>query len=115
MSNVPIFKKEHLNLYQILNKSGTYIVKCANTVRPQYLIHDGSKSRYIVNLRVATKEKLLEALSILGHRDECLFEEVKHCFICGTIWYNHLDDEELLPTKGENLIATFNDNLQCVS
>jgi len=114
-NNAPIFKKEHLNLYQILNKPGTYVCKCSSTVKPHYLIEDGSKSRFIVNLRVATKENLLEALRILNNREECLFEEVKHCFISGAIWYNHLDDTDSLPIKGENIIATFNDKFQCES
>jgi len=115
MSNIPIFKKEHLNMYQILNKPGTFICKCANTVIPRYLIEDGNKSRFIVNLRIATKENLLEILGILGKRDECLFDEVKHLFISGTIWFNQLDDIECLPTKGESVIATFNEKLQCES
>jgi hypothetical protein len=115
MSNMPVFKKEHLNMYQILNKPGTYICKCANTVKPIYLIEDGSKSRFLVNLRVATKDNLLDALRILGDREECLFEEVKHCFITGVIWYSHLEDTEFLPTKGENVIVTFNDKLSCES
>lgn len=115
MQNNPVFKKEHLNMYQILNKPGTYICKCANTVRPIYLINDGSKSRFLVNLRVATKDNLLDALKILDGRDECLFDEVKHCFITGVLWYNSLDDTELLPTKGENVIVTFNEKLLCES
>jgi hypothetical protein len=114
INNAPIFKREHLYLYQIL-KPGTFLCKCATTVKPSYLINDGSKSRFIVNLRVASKEKLMEVLSILGHREECLFEEVKHCFCSGTLWFNQLEDIEFLPTKGETVIATFNNKLQCES
>ncbi len=113
--DVPIFKKDHLKLYQVLNGPGTYIVKVANTVKPSYLIEDGSKSRFIVNLRVATKENLLECLKILGKDDMVEFSKVKHCFISGTIWFNNLDDLEYLPTKGENVIVTFNEKLQCES
>ena len=115
MTDVPIFKKEHLSLYQVLSKPGTYIVKVANTIRPSYLIEDGSKSRYIVNLRVATKDNLVECLKILGKEEMIPFEKVKGLFTSGTIWYNQLDDIEYLPTKGEAVIATFNDKLQCES
>lgn len=115
IEDVPIFKKEHLSLYQVLTKPGTYIVKVANTVRPNYLIEDGSKSRYIVNLRVATKDNLVECLSLLGKEEMIPFEKVKGLFTSGTIWYNQLDDIEHLPTKGEAVIATFNDKLQCES
>lgn len=111
----PIFKKEHLQLYQVLQTPGTYIVKVANTVKPSYLIEDGSKSRFIVNLRVATKDNLLSCLNILGNKEMIEFSKVKQCFTAGVIWYNQLDDIEYLPTKGENVIATFNDKLQCES
>jgi hypothetical protein len=111
----PVFKKDHLQLYQVLSKPGTYIVKVANTVRPHYLIEDGSKSRYIVNLRVATKDNLLECLKVLGVNEAIPFDQVKQFFTSGTIWYNQLDDIEYLPTKGEAVIATFNDKLQCES
>lgn len=113
--DVPIFKKDHLQLYQILQKPGTYIVKVANTIRPNYLIEDGSKSRFIVNLRVATKDNLILCLQELGKDDMIEFSKVRHFFTSGTIWYNQLDNLEELPTKGENVIATFNDKLQCES
>jgi len=115
IEDVPIFKKEHLQLYQVLSKPGTYIVKVANTIKPSYLIEDGSKSRFIANLRVATKENLIACLKELGNNEAVEFSKVKQFFTSGTIWFNQLDDLEELPTKGEAVIATFNDKLQCES
>lgn len=115
LNDIPIFKKDHLQLYQVLTKPGTYIVKVSNTVRPSYLIEDGSKSRFIVNLRVATKDNLVACLKELGTDEMIEFSKVKQYFTSGTIWFNQLDDTEDLPTKGENVIATFNDKLQCES
>lgn len=113
-----IFKKNHLEFYQMVEEPGTYIVNVASNVKSKYLIEDGDKSRYIVNLRVSTLDKLKEAVDILDHREECQFDEVKHCFLSGTIWENSLDETEKLPTKGENVIATFNyveDKLLCTN
>lgn len=115
IEEVPVFKKEHLSLYQVLVKPGTYIVKVSNTVRPSYLIEDGSKSRFIVNLRIATRENLMACLNELGKNEVIEFSKVKQFFTSGTIWYNQLDDIEYLPTKGEAVIATFNEKLQCES
>jgi hypothetical protein len=115
IEEVPVFKKEHLSLYQVLVKPGTYIVKVSNTVRPSYLIEDGSKSRFIVNLRIATRENLIACLNELGKNEVIEFSKVKQFFTSGTIWYNQLDDIEYLPTKGEAVIATFNEKLQCES
>jgi len=115
IEDVPVFKKEHLSLYQVLVKPGTYIVKVANTIRPSYLIEDGSKSRFIVNLRIATKENLIACLDELGKNDAIEFSKVRQFFTSGTIWFNQLDDLEELPTKGEAVIATFNEKLQCES
>ena len=113
-----IFNKDHLNHYSIVKEPGTYVVKCANTVRPQYLIEDGSKSRYIVNLRAATIENLEECLDILGKRQICSFHDVRDLFLSGTIWENDLDDLKRLPVKGEKVIVTFDyvdDIMRCVS
>lgn len=102
-----IFNKDHLNHYSIVRKPGTYVVKCSNTVRPEYIIEDGSKSRYIVNLRAATIESLEECLNILGTRQICSFHDVRDLFLSGTIWENDIDDLKRLPVKGEKVIVTF--------
>lgn len=118
MIEIPILKKENLNLYQVLKEPGTYIVKVANTVKPQHLFtHDGYP-RYIVNLRVATEENFKKCLKILGKDESCEFSEVKDCFMSGALWERDLQDISQLPTKGENIIATFDyvdDILRCVS
>jgi hypothetical protein len=118
MIDIPIFKKQHLELYQVLDKPGTYQTKVSNTVKPEFLYEDGNKSRYLINLRVATKSNFEECLKILGNREICDFQEVKHCFLTGAIWEKDIHDLTLLPTKGESVIATFDyvdDIIRCVS
>ena len=100
-------KKSSLRNYEIIPGPGTYIVKVANAVKPEYLIEDGSKSRYIVNLRCAPLPLLEECVSIMGPRELIPFEQVKHCFSSGTLWENEIEDLMKLPAKGEEIIATF--------
>ena len=118
MIETPIFHKKNLALYQVLKEPGTYHVKVSNTVKPEFLYEDGNKSRYIVNLRIATPKNFENCLEILGSREYCDFSEVKHCFLAGAIWEKDLVDLTLLPTKGETVIATFDyvdDIMRCVS
>lgn len=113
--NEPIFKKEFLKTYLVVEEPGTYIVKSANS----YLLEDGDKTRYLLNLRAATIEGLEKCLSILGNRLSCPYSELNECFITGTLWENSVSDKSLVPAKGENVIATYDYNsegvLWCVS
>ena len=118
MPSGAVLKKEHLKFYNVIEEPCTAIVTVANTVKPEYLIEDGSASRFIVNLRVATKEGFDNCLDILGDKTSCAFNKVSGCFLAGTLWVNEILEIEQLPTKGEQIIATFdikNDELRCVS
>jgi len=111
-------KKSNLRNYDVIPGSGTYIVKVANTVKPNYLIEDGSKSRYIVNLRCATIEGFERCLEKMDNHELIPFEEVRDCFMNGTIWENDLDNVMQLPTKGEEVIITvekIDDIYRCTS
>ena len=112
-----LFSKDLLKHYKVIDGPGTYIVQVVNTVKPEYIIDD-QYPRYIVNLRASTEEKLIHAVKILGTRARCAWHEVQDCFIPGVIWDKDLPDLELLPTKGESVIATYNmvdGVLRCVS
>jgi len=118
MNDTPIFYKKNLALYQVLKEPGTYHVKVSNTVKPEFLYEDGNKSRYIINLRIATKSGFEECLKIIGNDDYCDFSKVRQCFIAGVIWERDIVDLSLLPTKGESVIATFDyvdDVMRCIS
>ena len=113
-----ILKKEHLRDYYLVSEPGTFIVKVTNTVKPEYLYDEGSKARYLVNLKVGTQKGFEACLSKMGNREIINFSEVKDCFLTGAIWDNDLDDIQKLPTKGEKVIATFDyveDILKCIS
>jgi len=113
-----IFKKEYLNHYQVIEEPGTYIVKVGNTVKPEYFIEDGSKSRFIVNLRAASLENLKRCIDIMGERTKCDFDEIKDCFTSGVLWHEDINDMSKLPTKGESIIATYDyvdDVFRCIS
>jgi hypothetical protein len=112
------FSKKTLKNYEIIKEPGTHIVQVSNTVKPEYLIEDGSKSRYIINLRVGTIEGFKKCLEIFGDKEEIEIKEINNCFLSGVIWSNNLEDLNLLPVKGENVIASFDyldDKLVCTS
>lgn len=118
MSLESIFKKSNLNFYSIIDKPGTYMVVAAGRVTENQYINDGSKSRYLVNLRVASLNGLEECLDIMGDSDSIPFRQVGHCFITGAIWENDVQNKLDLPTKGETVIATFDyvdSVMRCVS
>lgn len=102
-----ILKKEHLRNYKVINKPGTFMVKVANTVKPEYLYEDGSKSRFIVNLRCATLDGFEECLQLMGTNETVPFERVNKCFMSGALWESDIEDITVLPIKGEEVIATF--------
>ncbi len=107
MSYEPVFKRDNLRLYQIIDEPGTYMVKAAGRVTENQYIEDGSKSRYLVNLRAASIEQLEECLDIIGEDSTIAFKFVSQCFITGAIWEGDIQNKLDLPTKGEVLIASF--------
>jgi len=114
----PIFKKKSLAHYQVVNEPGTFIVKVANTVKPEHLYEDDGYPRYLVNLRAATQEGLEACVDTLDEKDECKFKDIRDNFITGSIWENEMENISLFPVKGENIIATYDyvdDVLRCVS
>jgi hypothetical protein len=119
MRNNAIFKLRHLKNYDVIEGPCTAMVKVANDVKPEYLIEDGTKSRYLVNLRVGEKASIEEAMEVLGDRSMCAFSEVSKYFLTGVIWEQSIEDLLLLPKKGEYVIASFdyddNEILRCVS
>jgi hypothetical protein len=99
--------KSNLKNYYVVSEPGTHIVKSANSVNPDFVYDEGSKARYIVNLRVATIDGFQECLEIMGNKNIIQFKEVRSCFLSGAIWANDVECISHLPTKGENIIATF--------
>lgn len=116
--SVAILKKSHLNTYNVIPGPGTFKVKVLSTVKPEYIYDEGSKARYIVNLRAATVEGFEKCLEIMDIDEWVPFVEVRGCFMSGVIWDNDLSDYESLPIKGEEVIVTFDyveDVLRCTS
>jgi len=114
-----IMKKEHLRNYDVIPGPGTFVLKTANTVKPEYLYGDGAKSRYLVNLRAATIDGFERCLEIMGNNESVEMDKsVYNCFMSGSIWENDLPDITKLPNKGEEIIATFDyvdDILRCTA
>lgn len=119
MRSEPIFKKSHLADILVLTKPGTFKVKVFNTIKPEYLIEDDSKSRYLVNLKVAELPALKKSLETMEDKEEIPFCQIKNIFKTGTIWENNLQDTLDLPVKNEEVIANFDysdyGNLVCKS
>ena len=104
--NEPVFKKESLCHFAIVDEPGTYIVKSANST----YFEDGTKSRYLLNLRATTIESLEHIEEVLGNRDECPYSELNGCFLTGVVWENRIQSKEDVPTRGESVIATYDLN-----
>ena len=102
-----VLKKSNLRNYNVIPGPGTFVVKVANAIKPEYLIDEGSKSRYIVNLRASTIEGFQKCLLLMGNKEYIPFAVIKDCFLTGVIWDNEVDDITKLPAKGEDIIATF--------
>ena len=118
VNNYALFKKDNLKFYQIVKEPCTAVVTVANTVKLDYLIEDGSASRFIVNLKVATAEGFKNCLKVLNSRSACPFSDVASHFLSGALWASDIIDNEQLPTKGEKIIATFEikeELLRCVA
>lgn len=105
MSN-SVFHKKLLNHYSIVpEQEGVYKVQVAGCSRQ--LFDEGlSTSRYLVHLRAGFLKNLKEAVQRLGNNESCSYNEVRDCFLIGAIWENKIDDLELLPAKGEYVLAT---------
>ena len=101
-----IFKKDSLKHYAVIDGPGTFIVKSVSRT----YIEDGSKSRYLLNLRAATIDALEHIVGVLGQRNECSFKELEGCFITGTLWANKVQEDIDLPAKGEKVIASYDYN-----
>lgn len=116
--SVAVLKKSNLRNYQVIEEPGTYVVKVAHSIKPDYLYGEGSNARYIINLRVATTEGFEECLKLMGNYEIVEFKRVRNCFMSGALWENDLDDITRLPAKGEEVIAVFDyidDRLLCTS
>ena len=113
-----VMRRSNLRNYEVISDPGTHVVKVAGSVKPDFIIEDGAKSRYLVNLRVSTIKGFEECLHIMGNRENVPFKDVRHNFMTGALWSNDVDDLERLPAKGESIIATFDyvdDVMRCVS
>ena len=114
MSNV-IFHKELLKHYQVVDKAGTYIVAVAQDITERNLYVEDSFPRYLIPLRVIRSEDLV-TLSELLSKKRVTFKSINHLFLTGAVFDNGDIDKLLLPTKGEQVVATFeykNDVLLC--
>jgi hypothetical protein len=111
--NEPIFKLEHLNGFSIIEEPGSAIVRVASD-RPT-LIQD-SHPRYLINLRVISKENLAKIQARMGNREEVSYRFIRDLLLTGSIFEHRVKNPIELPTKGEQVIITFDyvdDDLKC--
>ncbi len=114
MSN-PVFHIDLLKHYQVLDRPGTFIVSVAYDITEDNLYLKDEYPRYLIPLRVIRSDKLPQLIKLLKERNQS-FHNIKHYFLTGAIFDNEDIDPILLPVKGEQIIATFDevdDKLQC--
>jgi len=105
-----------LDGYAIIEKPCTAIVKVA--AKPGNLYTADGHNRWIVNLRAVTADNLELLKRFDSSFTEYSFNDISHLLMTGAIWEGQITDELSLPTKGENVIATFDyvdDVLRCTN
>lgn len=115
MSGKSIFHIDLLSNYQVVDREGVFKVKVAADVTDNNLIVKDDWPRYLVPLRVIQAKDLLKLVTYLKDNGVVPFESVKKYFITGAIFMDDADKDNL-PTKGEEVLATFeykDDKLQC--
>ncbi len=113
--NNPVFHIDLLKHYQVLDRPGTFIVSVAYDITEENLYLKDEYPRYLVPLRVIRGDKLPQLIKLLKERNQS-FYNIKHYFLTGAIFDNDEFDPILLPAKGEQIIATFDEvdnKLQC--
>jgi hypothetical protein len=102
-----MFRKHLLTQYQTISAPGTYKVKVAADVTDDNLYLKDDYPRYLIPLRVIKADKLIELMGLLNKYKEIPFSIIKKFFMTGAIFLDDDLDLELLPIKGEEVIATF--------
>ncbi len=99
----------HLNLlknYQLVTIPGVYTATVSYTITDKNLILD-DYPRYLVPLKIITANKLEQLLRVMiNETKKVSFSSVSKYFITGALWFEDIT-EELLPIKGEKVLATF--------
>lgn len=101
----PIFKLEHLQGYDIINKPCSAIVRVASD--SHYLTEDNNP-RYLINLRVIREPDLNTIINRVGDKTVD-FSFISDLMISGAIFKDKISHEQELPIKGEKVIVTFDD------
>jgi len=99
------FSLSLLDGYAIIDKPCTAIVKVASN--PGKLYKEDGHNRWILNLRAVTRDNLDILVKIEDSPIEYTFKSISHLLLTGALWENQIVDMVDLPTKGENVIATF--------
>jgi len=107
MYNGPVFHKDLLRNYQVIDRAGTFIVSVAADVTEDNLWLEDEYPRYLVPLRVIKAENLMELVGILNEFGTVPFAAVRNFFLTGAIFVNDGIDNIDLPAKGERIVATF--------
>jgi len=104
--NNAIFHKDLLKHYQVLDREGTFIVSVAYDVTENSLFVGDDYPRFLISLRVIRIEDLPLLINIVKDR-AVPFHQIKKFFLTGAIFDNGEIDITELPTKGEKVVATF--------
>lgn len=104
-----IFKLDYLDGFAIITKPCTVKIKVASTVKADKLYTADGHNRWIVNLKAVTDKNLDTLKKLDRSKSEYQYKSITHLLLTGVIWENIIHDVEDLPSKGEKLIATFDE------
>lgn len=98
------FKKAQLAQFLLIDDIGKYDLPVFSNVTDRALVldEDGTKPRYIVNLKAIAADKFAQLKALFATREEVPIEETNGLFMTANIWKNN-EQEPALPLKGELL------------
>jgi hypothetical protein len=109
--------KTYLNKFKIIEEPCTAVVQCMATVDDSFL--SKNKKSYFIPLRAISIDEYDNLIDVLSEEEEEDIDITKlyPFMLTGTLWKDKVLSKLDLPVKGENLIATFEeedlDGLKC--
>lgn len=90
-----------------MDRPGTFIVSVAYDITEDHLYVKDDYPRYLIPLRVIRGSDLPELVKIIKKNGPTQFKYIKNYFVMGSIFDDGEVDPVTLPSKGEKVVATF--------
>ena len=112
-----LFDINHLSNYAIVKEPCTIIVKCNSKLDFNNLYTADGYFRWLVNLKAISSKNLKYVKKMTSLKIDLDYNFIGPLLMTGAIWERQANNPMDLPTKGEDVIATFDyveDKLMCI-